>query len=90
MIFNLNDAPTFSCAFTVSGSNTDPTTVSLFVRKPDGTTATYTYAASAITKDSTGHFSKQITLDQRGVWYYAWTGTGSCQAGTSGTLTVKA
>lgn len=89
MIFNLNDAPTFSCAFAVSGTNTDPTTVSLFVRKPNGTTNTYTYAGSTITKDSTGRYSKQITVDQRGVWYWEWTGTGNCQAAASGTLTVR-
>lgn len=87
--FDINDAPTFRCAFAVSSVATDPTTVSLLVRKPDGTTTTYTYAGATITKDSTGNYSKQITLDQRGVWYYVWTGTGTCQSGAEGTITVR-
>lgn len=87
---DLNSAPTFRCNFQVSGVDTDPTTVSLYVRMPDGTTATYTYAGGTLTKDSVGDYSKQITLNQRGIWYYAWTGTGACQASDSGTVTVIA
>ncbi len=86
--YDLNDAPTFRCEFQVSSVDTDPTTVSLLVRKPDGTTTTYTYSAT-ITKDSTGNYSKQVTLDQRGIWYYAWTGTGTCVASATGTVTVR-
>jgi len=87
--FDINDAPHFRCNFQVSSVDTDPTTVSLLVRKPDGTTTTYTYAGGTITKDSTGDFSKQITLDARGIWYYAWTGTGACIAAAEGTVTVR-
>lgn len=87
--FDINDAPTFRCNFKVSGVDTDPTTVSLFVRKPDGSSATYTYGGATIARDSLGNFSKQITLDQRGVWFYAWTGTGACVAAAEGTITVR-
>lgn len=87
--FDLNDAPTFRCNFQVSSVDTDPTTTSLYVREPDGTETTYTYAGATITKDSTGDYSKQITLDVRGVWYYEWRGTGTCQATATGTVTVR-
>jgi hypothetical protein len=86
--FNLNNAPTFSCAFAVSGTATDPTTVSLLVEKPDKTQTTYTYAGGTITKGSTGNYSKQVTLDAVGIWRFVWTGTGACSASDSGTITV--
>lgn len=86
--YPINNAPTFRCAFTVSGVATDPTTVSLMIETPDKVQTTYTYAGSTVTKDSTGTFSKQVTLDQRGIWRYVWTGTGACQASDEGTITV--
>lgn len=86
--YDLNDAPTFRCAFAVSNVATDPTTISLLVEKPDKTQTTYTFAGSTITKDSTGNYSKQVTLDQRGIWRYVWTGTGTCIASAEGTVTV--
>ena len=55
----------------------DPTTVSLAVNKPDGTSTTYTYAAAQITKVSTGVYSKAITADETGTWTYVWTATGT-------------
>lgn len=87
--FDINDAPHFRCNFQVSGVDTDPTTISLFVRAPDGTTNTYTYGGGTVTKDSVGDFSKQISLSQRGIWYYQWTGTGTCLASAAGTVTVR-
>jgi hypothetical protein len=86
--YDLNDAPTFSCTFAISGAATDPTTVTLLVEKPDKTQTTYTYSAS-ITKSSTGVYTKQVTLDQRGIWRYVWTGTGTVIAAAEGTVTVR-
>lgn len=87
--YDFNNAPTFACTFAVSETNTDPTTVSLLVEKPDKTSTTYTYAGATITKTATGVFSKAITLDQRGVWRYVWTGTGACAAAAESTITVR-
>ena len=75
--------------FTVSDVNTDPTTISLTVREPDGTTNVYTYAGATITKSSTGVYTKNITLAKRGVWLFQWAGTGACQASAEGTVTVR-
>lgn len=88
--YDLNDSTVPTCTFTVNGTPTDPATISLFVREPDGTTTTYTYAAAQITKDSTGVFSKSISLNKRGVWYFKYTGTGACEAVAEGTVTVNA
>ena len=87
--YDLNDTVSPTCTFTVSDVNTDPTTISLTVREPDGTTTTYTYAGATITKTSTGVYTKNITLAKRGVWLFQWAGTGACQASAEGTVTVR-
>lgn len=63
--------------FTVSGTKTDPTTVTLEVKDPSGNTATYTYALSEITKSGTGIYYKDVTFDEAGWWTYEWAGTGT-------------
>lgn len=55
----------------------DPTTVTLIVKKPDGTETTYTYALGTVTKESTGVYSKSITTDAEGTWQYYFQGTGA-------------
>ena len=55
----------------------DPTTVTLMVEEPDGTETTYTYALAQVTKDSVGHYSKNITMDAAGQWYCRWEGVTS-------------
>lgn len=64
-----------------AGAPTDPTTVKLEVRKPDGTKTTYTYDGTnnIIVKDATGRYHKDITPDMSGRWYYRWVGTGTVQ-----------
>lgn len=62
----------------VPGTLTNPTTVSLTVQKPDGSSNTYTYAGSTITRLSTGVYDKQdYTADQAGDYIAVWTGTGT-------------
>ncbi len=74
-----NEIATVSNTFAVSGVATDPTTVSLVVTDPDGTSITYTYAASQITKTGTGAYSKDIACSSTnpGRWLAEWVGTGS-------------
>lgn len=68
-----------------SGVIDDPTTISLYVRKPtvSGSTttysvATYTYAGATITRVSEGVYTKTITpaADEYGTWTWDWQGTG--------------
>lgn len=82
--FDIGDSPTFRAEFTVSGVATDPSTVTLAVTDPSGNTDTYTFADEEITKDDTGDYSKQVTLDEAGEWKAVFTGTGNCAA--SGTI----
>jgi hypothetical protein len=88
--YDLSDAPTFSAAFAVDDTPTDPTTVTLVMRRPSGTSDTYTYAGGTVTKDGTGSYSKSVTLDERGIWGWRWVGTGTCQSASEGTVRVRA
>ena len=76
---------TLTNTFSVNGVATDPTTVTLAVTTPTGTTTTYAYSLAEITKDSAGVYHKDISCTEAGTWSYVWTGTGSAsdvQAGT--------
>jgi hypothetical protein len=74
---HVGDAIRLQNTFTVSGTKTDPTTITLEVKDPSGNTDTYTYAAAQITKSATGVYYKDITFDEAGWWTYEWTGTGA-------------
>jgi hypothetical protein len=88
--FVVGDTVTLSNTFAVSGTATDPTTVSLVVTDPAGTATTYTYAGATITKSSTGVYTKNITASTAGVWLYTWTGTGTAADVQDGSFTVRA
>lgn len=55
----------------------DPTVVIMKYRDPSGNITTRTYSVSGITKDSTGIYHSNITVDQVGRWYYTWYGDGA-------------
>lgn len=88
--FVLGDTVTLTNTFAVSGTATDPTTVSLVVTDPAGTATTYTYAGATITKTATGVYTKNVTASTAGMWSYAWTGTGTAADVSSGSFTVWA
>lgn len=67
----------------------DPTTVALTIRKPDGTSATYTYAGAQIVRDSLGTWHYDTTWDQSGLWEYRWVGTGALALSEEGALWVR-
>lgn len=72
------------------GTATDPTTVTLKVKKPGVATATYTYAGGTVTKSTTGVFYKDLSLDTVGWWFYRWEGTGTVEAAVEGWFEVRA
>lgn len=75
MATNVGDIVTVSNTFSVSGVPTNPTTVILLVRAPDGTQTT-----PATTNPSVGVFESNITVTQAGIWYVRWTGSGAVVA----------
>jgi hypothetical protein len=88
-IYDIGDAVRVKATFSVSGTATDPTTVTLKVKDPSGTISTYTYALSEVTKETTGIYYKDIMFDEGGMWHYRWEGTGTVQAAGEGLLIVQ-
>lgn len=76
--------------FTVGATPTDPTTVTLTIRKGDGAETDYTYADGEVTRSSAGSFYKDVLLDVAGVLSYRWTGTGAAAAVDEDSLYVRA
>lgn len=74
----------------LAGTATDPTAVTLTVRKPDGTSTSYTYGAGTVTKSATGVYYKDVDVDQAGEWNYRWTGTGALVVAEEGQFYVRA
>jgi hypothetical protein len=68
---------------------TDPTTVTLKVKGPSGTTAAYVYSSGDVTKDAVGMYSKDISLSSAGTYYYKWLGTGAAETAGEGQFTVR-
>lgn len=82
MAYDVGDKIRVTCTFAVSGTNTDPTTVTLKTRSPSGTITTKTYAAnpSEVVKSATGIFYYDLTFSSAGTWYVKFLGTGAVTA----------
>jgi hypothetical protein len=69
----------------ISGANTDPSTVTLKIKQDAGTTNSYAYGSSAVTKDTTGIYHYDIdttgwTGNNDTLYTLEWIGTGTVQA----------
>ena len=70
-----------------SNALTDPTTVTVFIQKPDGTRISET--TPTVTHVSPGVYSYILTVDQAGIWRWRFEGTGTVQAADERTFEVK-
>lgn len=77
-----------SVAFTVAGTLTDPGTVALKVKTPDGAETTYTLAGSQVVKDSTGNYHYDFQTAQTGYHYYGFESTGAVVSSSEGVFVV--
>lgn len=59
-----------------NGTLTNPTTVTLMVRNPDGTTM----MVSSLTNSSTGIFYSDYPVSESGLYYYRYAGAGAVTA----------
>lgn len=75
--YPLGDTILLSETFTVNGTQTDPTTVSLLVQDPSGAQTTYTYAGAQVVRVSAGAYQYELAVPVTGTWSYRWTGTGA-------------
>jgi hypothetical protein len=88
--YDQGDSVTLTCTFTNSaGTNTDPTEVILRVKDASGNVDVYTYTLAEITQSATGIYTKAITLDESGDWFYRWEATGDVIAAVEGAIYVK-
>lgn len=71
----------FEAVFTVNDNPSDPTAVALLIAKPDGTTQIETYAGGGVSRSSTGTYYRDVLLNQHGIWYYRFNGTGTVVTG---------
>ena len=78
--YDVGDVVRVTGTFTVGGTNTDRTAVTLKVKDPGGVVDTYTYALSQVTKSAVGIYYKDLSIDEAGVWRYQWVGSGACVA----------
>ena len=83
-----SEVATLTNTFSVDGTATDPTTITLIITDPESTTTTYTFADMEITKTATGIYTKDITCSIAGEWTFEWVGTGAVVDTEVGTWTV--
>lgn len=88
-VYDVGDSVRVSATFTVSAVNTDPSTITLKVKDPEGSITTYTYAGGTVTKQATGIFYKDVTVSNDGIWYYRFEGTGTVIAAVEGQFRVR-
>jgi len=81
---DVGDLVTLRVTFTTAGVLTSPTTVTLTVRMPDGTTSTPTP-----TLESVGVYAYNLLLSASGAWHYRWAATGAVQAAEEDRLYVR-
>jgi hypothetical protein len=73
-----------------AGADTDPSTVTIRVKKPDGTTTVYVYGGSpAALREAAGRFYVAVAFDQAGPWGWALVGTGAVAEATGGRFYVR-
>lgn len=78
-----------SGTFAVGGTVTDPTTITLQVKDPSGTTTAYTYAAAQVTRAGTGIYNYVLSVGTlSGNYTYKYAGTGACVASSEGAFFV--
>lgn len=83
--FDVGDvAEPFALFVGPDGAPADPATVTLQVRKPDGTVDTI-----ATSNPEVGRYEGLVPLDQHGLWYYRFAGAGGVTAVEEGTIEVR-
>ena len=88
--FYVGQRPTFRGRFTVNGLPINPTTTTLRIKNPAGTTTTYTYVSGDLTRENTGVFYRMIELSAAGDYRVSFEGTGACEAVSVVRFTVYA
>ena len=86
---NVGDVVRLRAVFSVLNVNTDPSTITLQVQSPSGVTTPYTYAGAQVTKEGTGIYYYNLSVNEAGWWVYQWTGTGTVEVVQGNKILVK-
>lgn len=74
---------------TLAGAATDPTSVFFSFKTPSGTTTTYTYGTDAqLVKSGVGIYYVDVSITEKGNWYYRFFSTGTGQTADEGYFSV--
>jgi hypothetical protein len=77
-VYTKDSTVTISNTFTLTGTATDPTTVTCYFKDPTGALTTYVYGTnSQLVRDSTGAYHVDIFANIAGNWWYRFEGTGT-------------
>lgn len=89
--YDLGDQVRMSVSFTNSaGSAADPTTVTCKITDPSGNIETLVYGTDPdLVKAGTGSYQVDRKVDESGMWYYRFEGTGSVVSAAEGFLVVR-
>lgn len=80
-----------SVAFKVSSALTDPSTVTLWIKSPNGTETALVYGTDdEVERVSAGVYTSHVSLTAAGRWVFRYEGTGACEAADETLITVRA
>jgi len=77
-----------TATFKVNGVATDPTTVTLKIKSPSGTTTTFLYSSGGVSKSGTGVYYKDYKPTETTFYHYRWIGTGAADGVGEAAFTV--
>jgi hypothetical protein len=87
--FHIGDTIRIQCEFkNIERVLTDPTTVTLEIKTPGGTTTSYTYAAGQLGRAAAGRYYFDLALSAANTWEYRWVGTGAVAQADQGQVHV--
>ena len=80
--FVSGDVIRFSVIFSLSGTDTDPTTITFRRKDPNKVVRSYVYATDTeIVRTAAGRYRIDLQLDLPGEWWVRWEGSGAIAAG---------
>lgn len=81
-IYQIGQLVRLSASFTDENeAAVDPTTVTVTIVDPSGTSTPYVYGTDAeVVKDSVGNYHVDYEVDENGLWTHRWVSTGTIAA----------
>jgi len=75
--FTSGDTIRFAVTFSLSGTDTDPTTVTFRTKNPNKVVQSFVYLTDAeVVRTAVGQFRADLILSLPGEWWFRWEGVG--------------